>query len=166
MGNYLDKIKQLRLEQRTESHREDAPSAAEPIVIEPAAENPKPVYWERTGLIVGPGTPEFLAKVGDGLTASYWILVQFDDRPIWINSIMLRSRRQFEQYVPLKPVADDPVETEGPLPPTGSCYVCRDSLWWVSIHGAVACGTCHPPASPSFVREWLSGIAKQEGARP
>ena len=73
-------------------------------VIEPAALNASPVYWERAESIVGPGTPEFLAKVGDGPTVSYWVVVSYEGQPVWINSIMLRSRRQFEQQVLLKPV--------------------------------------------------------------
>ena len=74
-----------------------------PVVIERVAENPKPVYWERAGPIIGPGIPEFMAKGGDGLTASYWVIVQFQGEPIWVNSIVLRSRRQFEQQIKPKP---------------------------------------------------------------
>jgi hypothetical protein len=72
--------------------------ATETIVIEPAPENPRPVYWERADLsIVGPGRPEFLAKVGEGLRATYWVVAQFQGVPVWINSIVLRSKKAFEQ---------------------------------------------------------------------
>ena len=35
-----------------------------------------------------------------------------------------------------------------------SCYACKQSRWWISIHGARVCGVCHPPASEFLVREW------------
>ena len=35
------------------------------------------------------------------------------------------------------------------------CYACRERHFWRSIHGVVICGTCHPPASPDLVAEWL-----------
>ena len=75
-----------------------------PVVIETATENPRPVYWERVnGSIVGPGIPEFMAKVDDGPKDSYWVVAQFAGQPIWVNSIVLRSRRQFEQQIKPKP---------------------------------------------------------------
>ena len=75
----------------------------DPISICQAAENPSPIYWERTGSIVGPGTPEFLAKVGDGPKASYWVVVRLEGEPVWVNSIMLRSKREYDCQTPLKP---------------------------------------------------------------
>jgi hypothetical protein len=73
--------------------------APDPL-IEPAAPNARPVYWERADTsIVGPGQPEFLAMVGSGQAATYWVVAQFDGLPIWINSMQLRSKRQFEEQV-------------------------------------------------------------------
>jgi len=63
-----------------------------------------PVYWERAGAIVGPGLPQFLAKVGDGPSASFWIVAQYENRPIWVNAVALRSRKQFEAQRPLTAV--------------------------------------------------------------
>ena len=87
------------------------PQAAETIVIGPAAENPRPIYWERADLsIVGPGRPEFLAKVGEGLRATYWVVAQFQGAPVWINSIVLRSKKAFEQQAKVqvvKPIPKD-----------------------------------------------------------
>lgn len=87
------------------------PQAAENIVIDSTAANPRPVYWERADLsIVGPGRPEFLAKVGEGLRATYWVVAQFQGVPVWINSIMLRSKKAFEQQPEVrvvKPVPKD-----------------------------------------------------------
>ena len=74
------------------------PAPTEAVTVEPAAENPRPVYWERADLsIVGPGRPEFLAKVGSGPKASYWVVALYEGQPVWINSMQLRSKRQFEQ---------------------------------------------------------------------
>ena len=86
--------------------------AAENIVIEPAAENPCPVYWERADLsIVGPGRTEFLAKVGEGLRATYWVVAQFQGMPVWINSIVLRSKKAFEQQPEVRVV--EPIPKDG-----------------------------------------------------
>ena len=74
------------------------------VVLDLAAPNATPLFWERTGSIIGPGTPEFLAKVGDGPTASYWVVAQYEGQPVWINSNMLRSRRQFEAQHQLRVV--------------------------------------------------------------
>ena len=89
-----------------------SPQAAENIVIESAAANPRPVYWERADLsIVGPGRPEFLAKVGEGLRATYWVVAQFQGVPVWINSIMLRSKKAFEQQAEVRVV--EPIPKDG-----------------------------------------------------
>ena len=86
--------------------------AAENIVIEPAAENPRPVYWERADLsIVGPGRPEFLAKVGEGPRATYWVVAQFQGVPVWINSIVLRSKKAYEQQAKVRVV--EPIPKDG-----------------------------------------------------
>jgi hypothetical protein len=37
------------------------------------------------------------------------------------------------------------------------CHACRTSSFWLSIHGAVVCGICHPPASPNLVVRWIGG---------
>jgi hypothetical protein len=86
--------------------------AAETIVIEPAAANPRPIYWERADLsIVGPGRPEFLAKVGEGLRVTYWVVAQFQGMPVWINASMLRSKKAFEQQPGVRVV--EPIPREG-----------------------------------------------------
>jgi hypothetical protein len=38
-------------------------------------------------------------------------------------------------------------------PAAGPCYWCGRREWWRSIHGAVVCGHCHPPAAPGLVAE-------------
>lgn len=88
------------------------PQAAENIVIESAAANPGLVYWERADLsIVGPGRPELLAKVGEGLRATYWVVAQFQGMPVWINSIALRSKKAFKQQA--KVLVVEPIPKDG-----------------------------------------------------
>ena len=50
---------------------------------------------------------------------------------------------------------------DAPLPPgppleEGPCWWCRHQVWWRSVHGAVVCGCCHPPA-PGLAVEWFGG---------
>lgn len=111
MGKYLDKIRQhertqpvVTEEASTQQQALDPipihPSNSDPVVIEPAAPNPRPVFWERgDGSIVGPGRPEFLARVGNGPKASFWVVAQFQGVPVWLNSIRLRSKRQFDKQI-------------------------------------------------------------------
>lgn len=35
------------------------------------------------------------------------------------------------------------------------CNACKEKKYWLSIHGAVVCGVCHPPASKNLVKRWL-----------
>jgi len=73
------------------------PLTTDEILIEPAAVNARPIYWERADLtIAGPAQPEFLARVGTGPRASYWVIAQFEGSPLWINTVVLRSRQAFE----------------------------------------------------------------------
>ena len=44
-------------------------------------------------------------------------------------------------------------------PGAGPCYWCGRRAWWRSIHGAVVCGYCHPPAVPGLVAERLNESA-------
>lgn len=64
------------------------------LIMEPAAPNARPIYWETgTGRILGPATPEFLARDGD----TFWIVTTFDGQIRWINADQLRSKKAFEQ---------------------------------------------------------------------
>jgi hypothetical protein len=81
-----------------------SPLTSSEIVIEPAATNPRPVYWEcGTGEILGPAQPEFLARVGNGPRETYWVVALFDGLPVWINATALRSKQAFETQVKPKP---------------------------------------------------------------
>ena len=67
--------------------------SANDIIIEPAAPNARPIYWETAdGRILGPAVPEFLARSGD----TFWIVTTFEGQPRWVNSDRLRSRTAFE----------------------------------------------------------------------
>lgn len=71
-----------------------SPLTSSEIVIEPAATNPRPVYWEcGTGEILGPAVPEYLARDGE----TFWIVTTFEGQIRWINADRLRSRKAFEQ---------------------------------------------------------------------
>ena len=86
-----------------------SPLTSSEIVIGPAAANARPIYWERgNGEICGPARPEFLARVGSGPKEGYWVVALYESGPIWINSTMLRSKRQFEQQV--KPRPFEPIQ--------------------------------------------------------
>ena len=39
--------------------------------------------------------------------------------------------------------------------PSGVCWACGSSRYWLSIHDALICARCHPPAHTSVVQEWL-----------
>lgn len=38
--------------------------------------------------------------------------------------------------------------------PTRRCRACNGFLFWISIHGAVVCLTCHAPAKRSLIEQW------------
>ncbi len=89
----------LKQQQAKEQPVADGASAPAPIVIEPAAPNARPVYWENAdGVILGPAIPEFLAQVGQ----HFWVIVQYDEAPRWIRSDRLRNKQAFERQV--KPI--------------------------------------------------------------
>lgn len=54
------------------------------------------------------------------------------------------------QIVSVEPWSADRVP--GPAP---TCCSCGGARQWKSVHGAVVCATCHPPADPSLVSEWI-----------
>lgn len=37
----------------------------------------------------------------------------------------------------------------------GTCSRCAGQRAWRSIHGVITCATCHPPANPELVAEWI-----------
>lgn len=48
-----------------------------------------------------------------------------------------------------------PTESVSGECPSKECFACRGWLFWRSVHGAVVCAACHPPASRELVREWI-----------
>lgn len=70
------------------------------IAIEPAAGNARPIYWETgAGKIIGPARPDFLAKVGEGSAASFWVVTSLEEKILWVRSDRLRSKSQFENQM-------------------------------------------------------------------
>jgi len=57
---------------------------------------------------------------------------------------------------PPEPVVFEMLSGEEPVPRgTRPCCRCKSRRFWRSVHGSVVCGTCHPPASPELVEEWI-----------
>lgn len=127
MGKYLDKVKHLQPEQRTDKTdrlpesvsvsgmsgpfpkspgENSSPQPTAPVVIEPAHPHARPIFWERNdGRIYGPAAPEFLAQVGLGLkTTDFWVVADFETQSVWIRSDRLRSRKAFEQQPEVREV--------------------------------------------------------------
>ncbi|MBZ5639929.1 MAG: hypothetical protein LAO51_14375 [Acidobacteriia bacterium] len=44
-----------------------------------------------------------------------------------------------------------------------NCSSCGQGRFWRSIHGALVCGTCHPPAAPELVAEWIDAVEPNHG---
>lgn len=40
-------------------------------------------------------------------------------------------------------------------PAPDPCPCCGSTVRWVSVHGAVVCPLCHPPAAPWLVATWI-----------
>jgi hypothetical protein len=54
-----------------------------------------------------------------------------------------------------EPARENPAHEPTPEAPTKRCYSCRSYIFWKSVHGAVICAACHPPANRQLVKEWL-----------
>jgi len=49
--------------------------------------------------------------------------------------------------------------------PSRTCYACGEMRFWLPVNGGpFRCGTCHPPATPDLVAEWLD--VNGGGAKP
>ena len=35
------------------------------------------------------------------------------------------------------------------------CFSCKESRFWLSIHGVAVCARCHPPADEKLVAAWI-----------
>ncbi len=64
------------------------------VVLEPAASNARPVYWEGVkGTILGPAVPEFFAKVGTRPSERFWVVVIYQGSIRWVRDDRLRRGR-------------------------------------------------------------------------
>jgi hypothetical protein len=55
---------------------------------------------------------------------------------------------------------DTPYELTWVRETVAPCFACDEVRFWTSWFGAVVCRTCHPPASPHTVAEWVVGRAQ------
>ena len=57
------------------------------VVVEPAAMNARPVYWEGvTGDLLGPAVPEYLGRTGSGHEERFWVVVRYQNSIRWIRA--------------------------------------------------------------------------------
>lgn len=71
--------------------KESSPPIIEPS-MKPDGSPLSPIYWQTgDGRILGPATPEFLAKADD----QFWIVTTFEGHIRWINADRLRSKNAF-----------------------------------------------------------------------
>ncbi len=104
--------------------------ADDPVTVDPAGPNVRPVYWESDGTILGPAAISYVAKSG----SQFYLCLEWQDSYRWIHESLLRSQHAFE------------------LQGRQACNCCGGFSFWTSIHGATICGHCHPPAHPSLIR--------------
>ena len=136
--SYLDRIRKIRERPKSESKgplHPDKPEGATSAPVE-SVTGLRPVYWEAvTGQILGPARVTHFMKVG----SASWLCVEYEEGIRWIREHLLRSRQAFAEQS--KPEA---------------CQCCQTVRFWESIHGAVICGTCHPPVHSHLVVQWLN----------
>ena len=46
------------------------------------------------------------------------------------------------------------------FPEIRACHICHEFAWWLSTHGVLVCGVCHPPARPGLVKKWIGEMGK------
>ncbi len=84
----------------------------------------------------------------------------------WVQAADTRGRSGWQRPdapVPF-PAWEDLLAWSGNAPAApggGPCWWCGRRQWWRSIHGAVVCGYCHPPAAPGLIADWLN-VAKKD----
>lgn len=48
-----------------------------------------------------------------------------------------------------------PLLEAGKITELGECHACHEYAWWLSIHGVLVCGVCHPLATPDLAKRWI-----------
>ena len=105
--NIAERAKQIlaRAKQEPTKTPSEEPTANRDTVIEPASPMAREVYWEQMdSRIIGGVKPIFLAMVGTGAAATFWIVVEYQGQPRWIRSERLRSRRAFQEQEQVREV--------------------------------------------------------------
>ncbi|MCX5806972.1 MAG: hypothetical protein NT010_13080 [Proteobacteria bacterium] len=78
-----------------------------------------------------------------------------------INPIKLKTQRGLEVFPSGAVIFPKKVEPllklleAGRIKPAQSCPICKSYRWWLSIHGSLVCGLCHPPASEGIVKMYF-----------
>ncbi|MDX2253209.1 MAG: hypothetical protein NW202_13065 [Nitrospira sp.] len=86
-----DCVGQRVIEQAGSKVRVHQPEAE--ILIEPAAPDPRPVYWRGVdGKLCGPAKPELLAKVGTGTNERFWVVVTYQGTTRWVRANRLQAK--------------------------------------------------------------------------
>lgn len=123
----------------------------ESVTIEPADElvRARPVFWESGGVILGPAIVSDFGMAQGPNGPGIWLCLEYQGEIRWVRDCQLRSKSQYEQHRAIEKQRNGGSEA-------GACSCCLTARFWESIHGAVVCGTCHPPADAALVRRWLS----------
>jgi hypothetical protein len=134
MGYWMNKVPRCRRIPDSDS----LPGVRHPVLkLVPLTASPI-VYWENlNGEILGPA--EVTAEAQEGTRR--WVCVECQGTSVWIRRGRLRSHPK--------------LQTHGYA---SGCYTCKATRFWESIHGAVICGVCHPPANTGLVVNWLNCI--------
>ena len=48
-----------------------------------------------------------------------------------------------------------PLLEAGKITELKACHNCKTYSWWLSIHGVLRCGVCHPPPREGLVKRWI-----------
>jgi hypothetical protein len=59
-----------------------------------------------------------------------------------------------------------PLLMAGKIAELVNCHICHTSSWWLSVHGPLVCGVCHPPAIPDIVKRWIGNERPHREAQP
>lgn len=133
MGKYLDKIRRHEQGEHTQPIK-TIQAAASPTILAGTT-----IAWQRADLTIQTGLVDDI-HVDD--TGTPWAFVTIGESWTAVN-------------LTFATVTTDADLTRGSTAKADACFACQGTRRWVSIHGVVVCGECHPPACASLVKEWI-----------
>jgi len=80
---------------------------------------------------------------------------------ITTTPLRLKTQRSIEVFQPGDTFTPKKIEAvrglieSGKVRPASPCHICHEYRWWLSTHGVLICGYCHPPASKELVKTWV-----------